>query len=227
MRRERGGGPRERFGHARRGLALEAPTATLESQLGSLDGFAGVGALRDAQGVLGVTGVVLRVSERLFGIPSERFGVEGGWSGSGRPRRDFAVQEGRGSPHVVWEALGVVKVAESWHPSERDPQSPHGPPQISPRNSKPPKSRQDFLSSPSIRKPVQGNDTKIGWQINFLTHFEALESRRSLSAWDTLKDFSINLMCETLPQGMVLEGPRTGLWWSYSRNVSVVHVTFP
>lgn len=129
MRRERGGGPRERFGHARRGLAApEAPRATLESQLGSLEGFAGVGALRDAQGVLGVTGVVLRVSERLFGIPRERFGVEGGWSGSGRPRRDFAVQEGRGSPRVVWEALGVVKVAESWHPSERDPQSPHGPP---------------------------------------------------------------------------------------------------
>lgn len=138
VRRERGGGPRERFGHARRSLAApEAPRATLESQLGSLEGFAGVGALRDAQGVLGVTGVVLRVSEKLFGIPRERFGVEGGWSGSGRRRRDFPVQESRGGPHVVWESLGVVKVAESWHPFERDPQSPHGPPQISPRNSKP------------------------------------------------------------------------------------------
>lgn len=51
----------------------------------------------------------------------ERFGVERGWCGSGRPG-------GRGGPHVVWEALGVVKVAESWDPTDRDPPNlSHGP----------------------------------------------------------------------------------------------------
>lgn len=120
-----GRSPWEGFGDFWRGLgALEARREALEYKWGSLEGFVSLGVLRHAQGVLGVTGVVLRVSERLFGIPRERFGVEGGWCGSGHPRRDLAVQESRGDLHMVWEAIMLVKVEESWGRTDRDPRYP-------------------------------------------------------------------------------------------------------
>lgn len=69
----------EGFRDSRRGLgAPEAARASLEYIWGSLEGIAGLGHQRDAPGVLGVTGVVLRIPGRLVGIARERFGVGGG-----------------------------------------------------------------------------------------------------------------------------------------------------
>lgn len=153
-RRGKDGGPWEGFGDSRSGSgALEALRESLQYIWGSLEGVAGLGALRDAQGVLGVIGsLVLRVPERWFGIPRHRFMVGGGWCASERPRGRLAVREGRRGPHVVWEVLGVVKEAESWDPADGNPPiSPMDPLNLLWKHQTlpgTPKPRQDSLSAP-------------------------------------------------------------------------------
>lgn len=118
-------------GDSRKGLgALGALREYLQYTWASLEGFADLGVPRDTQGVLGMTGMVLRVPDMLFGIPSERFGeagmVLGVLEGVWRSKTVEAVSMwfGRFLGRLKWQSRAGIPLTETQCPPLAPPNLP-------------------------------------------------------------------------------------------------------